>query len=241
MTREPVETIDDSRKQAPAKFAVLNADDAGSFRALQTAMEDEVARRGGDVSTLVYGIADGSEPEGLRMAGPDLDVFAEDIVWEVPQRNFRQLHLYVCEQSAGRVPHPFLRLSLKKSDIIKLTHAGPVVQGVFVLLVLASVWCWAIIVRNVFNVWRLQRGIKQAQRLPQSVEGERPGRQVGEPQTESPDKRPTVLHLDQVALDCGIKTDDQGRHKRQGLSFLEWGLGLLRRRGMAGGFAMHLR
>lgn len=45
-----------------------------------------------------------------------------------------------------------------------VTHAGPVVQGVFVLLVLASVWCWAIIMRAMFNVWRLQRGLAQAKR-----------------------------------------------------------------------------
>lgn len=54
------------------------------------------------------------------MAKSSNPVFSDDLVCEVPPTNFRQLHLYVCEQSSGRVPHPFLRLSLKKSDIIKV-------------------------------------------------------------------------------------------------------------------------
>lgn len=43
-------------------------------------------------------------------------------------------------------------------------HAGPVVKGVFVLLGLASIWCWAIIVRCVLGVITLRRAAGRAER-----------------------------------------------------------------------------
>ena len=36
-------------------------------------------------------------------------------------------------------------------------HAGPVVKGVFFLLGLASIWCWAIILRCLLGVIALRR------------------------------------------------------------------------------------
>lgn len=54
-------------------------------------------------------------------------------------------------------------------------QAGPVVKGVFVLLALCSIWCWAIVVGCAFGLWRLRRDLKKAvsgrpSRLWQNVE-----------------------------------------------------------------------
>ena len=43
-------------------------------------------------------------------------------------------------------------------------HAGPVVKGVFLLLGLASIWCWAIILRCLLGVIALRRAVGRAER-----------------------------------------------------------------------------
>ncbi len=44
------------------------------------------------------------------------------------------------------------------------TEAGPVAKGVMLVLVVASIWCWVLIVEGAWSVFRLKRAVKAARR-----------------------------------------------------------------------------
>ena len=67
-----------AQKPGVRKIAVLNADDAGSFGALQEVLREETARHGRGVDVLAYGL-------GLGMA----DVTASDVVYAPQRTTFR--------------------------------------------------------------------------------------------------------------------------------------------------------
>ncbi|MBX3013407.1 MAG: UDP-N-acetylmuramyl-tripeptide synthetase [Caldilineaceae bacterium] len=71
-------------KAGVPRCAILNADDEGSFAALQTALAEEAAAQGFTVPVRTYGIA-----KAGTMATPDLDVAAEAIDYAPDGTHFR--------------------------------------------------------------------------------------------------------------------------------------------------------
>jgi biopolymer transport protein ExbB len=50
------------------------------------------------------------------------------------------------------------------SPVELFVHAGPVAKAVIIILLVASIWCWELIIEGIWAVWRLNRAIAAAKR-----------------------------------------------------------------------------